>query len=73
MEIAARIAGILGAAAGIDLHVVTTEVAGTPSRAPALELYAGRHGRGPAELEVERRVAALLDRVLRETAGSAPG
>ena len=51
----------VGAAAGIDLHVVTVEAAGTSSRAPALELYLGRHGRSPTALEVERRVAASPD------------
>jgi predicted nucleotidyltransferase len=51
----------LGRAAGIDLHVVTAEAAGRPARAPALELYLGRHGRSPIELEVERRVAADPD------------
>jgi hypothetical protein len=50
-----------GAAAGIDLHVVTSDAAGRPSRAPALELYLGRHGRSPTELEVERHVAASPD------------
>jgi hypothetical protein len=48
----------VGPAAGIDLHVVTVEAAGTPARAPALELYLGRHRRS---LEVERRVAGSLD------------
>ncbi len=43
-----------GDATGVDLHVVTTEVAGAPSRAPALELYLG-HG------ERERHVAAAPD------------
>ncbi|BCJ47734.1 hypothetical protein GCM10010168_20930 [Actinoplanes ianthinogenes] len=51
----------LGAAAGLELHVVTARAAGTASRAPALELYLGRHRRTPAELEVERRVAASPD------------
>jgi Domain of unknown function (DUF4111)/Nucleotidyltransferase domain len=50
-----------GDAAGIDLHVVTVMAAGTPSRAPALELYLGRHGPSPTALEVERRVAASAD------------
>jgi predicted nucleotidyltransferase len=50
-----------GSAAGIDLHVVTVRAAGTPARAPALELYLGRRRRSPAALEVERRVAASLD------------
>jgi hypothetical protein len=50
-----------GSAAGIDLHAVTVRAAATPSRAPALELYLGRHRRAPAALEVERRVAASPD------------
>jgi predicted nucleotidyltransferase len=50
-----------GSAAGIDLHVVSVRAAGTPSRAPALELYLGRHRRSPTELDVERRVAASPD------------
>jgi hypothetical protein len=50
-----------GTAAGIDLHVVTAEAAGRPARAPALELYLGRHGHSPNALEVERRVAAAPD------------
>jgi predicted nucleotidyltransferase len=48
-----------GPAAGIDLHVVTAEAAGTPARELALELYVGRHGGSP--LEVERRVPASPD------------
>jgi predicted nucleotidyltransferase len=51
----------VGTAVGIDLHVVTVEAAGKPSRAPALELYLGRHGRSPTALEVERHVAASSD------------
>jgi predicted nucleotidyltransferase len=50
-----------GSAAGIDLHVVTTEVAGAPNRTPALELHVGRYDRSSTELEVERRVAAAPD------------
>jgi predicted nucleotidyltransferase len=50
-----------GTATGIDLHVVTAEAADTPSRAPALELYLGRHRRSPSTLEIERRVAASPD------------
>ncbi|WIM99804.1 DUF4111 domain-containing protein [Actinoplanes oblitus] len=52
-----------GAAAGIDLHVVTAETAGTASRAPALELYLGRHRSSPSEVAIERRVAASPDLV----------
>jgi Domain of unknown function (DUF4111)/Nucleotidyltransferase domain len=51
----------VGTAAGIDLHVVTVRAAGTPARAPALELYLGRHRRSPTALEVERRVAGSSD------------
>jgi len=50
----------LGSAAAIDLHVVTSEVAGAPTRAPALELHLGRHG-SSIGLERERRVAAAPD------------
>ena len=50
-----------GSAAGIDLHVVTSEVAGAPTRAPALELHVGRYDRTSVEFEVERRVAACPD------------
>jgi predicted nucleotidyltransferase len=52
-----------GGAAGIDVHVVTSEVAGAPARAPALELHVGRYDRSSTELEleVERRVAASAD------------
>lgn len=51
----------LGTAAGLDLHVVTAEVAGAPTRAPALELRVGRYGRAPGRFEVERRVPASPD------------
>ncbi|GAA4605236.1 putative nucleotidyltransferase [Actinoplanes octamycinicus] len=47
-----------GAAAGIDLHVITADAAGTASRAPALELYLGRSS---TAMEVERRVPADPD------------
>jgi hypothetical protein len=42
-----------GNAVGIDLHVVTADVARTPSRDPALELHVGRYSGG---VEVTRRV-----------------
>jgi predicted nucleotidyltransferase len=51
----------VGGAAGLDVDVVTTEVAGTPVRAPALELHIGRYDRSPVEFEVERRVAEYPD------------
>jgi predicted nucleotidyltransferase len=50
-----------GGAVGIDLHVVTSEVAGAPTRAPSLELHVGRYDGSSIELEVERRVAASPD------------
>jgi len=50
-----------GSAAGIDLHVVTSEVADALTRTPALELHIGRYDRSSGELEVERRVAASPD------------
>ena len=50
-----------GSAAGLDLHVVTTEVVGAPTRAPALELHVGRYDRSSLECEVARRVAASPD------------
>jgi predicted nucleotidyltransferase len=48
-------------AVGIDVHVVTSEVAGAPARAPSLELHIGRYEGSSIELEVERRVAASPD------------
>lgn len=51
----------VGSAAGLDVHVVTTEVAGAPTRSPAVELYIGRHDRSSIEVEVERRVPASPD------------
>jgi hypothetical protein len=52
----------LGGAAGLDLHVVTAEAAGAPTRAPALELHLGRYdGSSSLAFEVERRVAAAPD------------
>lgn len=51
----------VGSAAGIDLHVVTTEVAGVPTEAPPLELRAGRYDLPPAGFEVERRLPADPD------------
>lgn len=51
----------LGDAAGFDLHVVTAEVAASPTPAPALELQVGRYDGSSAEFEVERRVDAAPD------------
>jgi predicted nucleotidyltransferase len=48
----------LGTAAGLDLHAVTAEVAGTPARTPPLELHVGRYSGG---VEVERRLPAAPD------------
>ena len=50
-----------GSAAGIDVHVVTSEVAGAPTRAPALDLRIGRYDGPSVEFEVERRVTASPD------------
>ncbi|GLW34758.1 hypothetical protein Areg01_76950 [Actinoplanes regularis] len=50
-----------GGAVGIDVHVVTSKVAGTPTRAPSLELHVGRYDGSSVEVEVERRVAASPD------------
>jgi uncharacterized protein YndB with AHSA1/START domain len=47
-----------GDAAGIDLHVVTADVAAAPTRTPALELQLGRY---PGEFEVERRLPEAPD------------
>jgi predicted nucleotidyltransferase len=51
----------VGSAAGLDVHVVTAEVAAAPTRAPALELHVGRYDGASIEFEVERRVAASPD------------
>jgi hypothetical protein len=51
----------VGSAAGLDLHVVTAEVAGAPVRAPALELHIGRNDRSAITFEVARRVTASPD------------
>jgi predicted nucleotidyltransferase len=51
----------VGSAAGIDVHIVTVEVAGTPTPIPPLELHIGRYDRSSAEIEVERRVSAAAD------------
>lgn len=51
----------VGGAAGIDLDVVTAEVAGAPNRAPALDLHLSRDDRPPVEIEVQRRVAGAPD------------
>ncbi|MFI7542335.1 aminoglycoside adenylyltransferase domain-containing protein [Actinoplanes sp. NPDC049599] len=51
----------LGGAAGLDVHVVTAEVAGAPTRQPALELHVGRSAGPAAECEVERRTPAAPD------------
>ncbi|MEH0844206.1 aminoglycoside adenylyltransferase domain-containing protein [Micromonospora sp. CPCC 205711] len=51
----------VGDATGIDLHVVTAAVAGSPSRRPPLELHVGRHDRSSVGVEVARRVAGDPD------------
>jgi predicted nucleotidyltransferase len=51
----------LGGATGLDLHVVTAAVAGTPTRAPALELHIGRYDGSSVDVEVARRVPAAPD------------
>ncbi|WP_250034932.1 aminoglycoside adenylyltransferase domain-containing protein [Paractinoplanes maris] len=50
----------LGDAAGLDLDVVTTEVARHPTPAPPLELHLGR-GLTESDPEIERRVATAPD------------
>lgn len=60
LESLVRQADVAGAA-GLDLHVVTADVAGAPTRAPALELHIGRYDLSPVEFEIERRVAASAD------------
>jgi predicted nucleotidyltransferase len=51
----------VGGAAGVDLDVVTAEVADAPNRAPALELHLGRYDRPSVEIEVQRRVPGAPD------------
>ncbi|WUJ08947.1 DUF4111 domain-containing protein [Actinoplanes sp. NBC_00393] len=48
----------VGDASGIDLHVVTADVAAVPTRTPAVELQVGRY---PGEFEVERRRSEAPD------------
>ncbi|MFG3604487.1 aminoglycoside adenylyltransferase domain-containing protein [Micromonospora chersina] len=48
----------LAEASGIDLHVVTADVARTPVRAPVMELHVGRYERSSIGVEVERRTHA---------------
>lgn len=62
-----------GGAAGIDLHVVTSEVAAAPSRAPALELHIGRDDRSSAGCEVMRRVPAYPDLLVELSTARADG
>ncbi|MBE1492461.1 nucleotidyltransferase domain-containing protein [Plantactinospora soyae] len=50
-----------GGASGIDLHVVTEDVAGTPARVPPMELHVGRYDSLSIGVEVESRVAAAPD------------
>ncbi|GLY25024.1 nucleotidyltransferase domain-containing protein [Micromonospora sp. NBRC 101691] len=51
----------LGDATGVDLHVVTADVAGTPTRNPPLELHVGRYDHTSVGVEVARRVPADPD------------
>ena len=51
----------LGEAVGLDLHVVTAEVAASPGREPPLELYVGRHDGSSVGFEIERSVPAAPD------------
>ncbi|MCW3814241.1 DUF4111 domain-containing protein [Micromonospora sp. DR5-3] len=51
----------LGSSAGIDLHVVTAEVAGAPTPTPPLELHVGRYDGSSVGFEVDRRVPAAPD------------
>ena len=51
----------VGGAAGLDLDVVTADVADRPSRAPALELHLSRHDRPSIDIESERHVASAPD------------
>jgi hypothetical protein len=60
LELLVRQADI-GRAAGMDLHVVTAEAAGTPTRMPPLELHIGRYDGSSIGVEVERRVSAAPD------------
>ncbi|MET7403710.1 aminoglycoside adenylyltransferase domain-containing protein, partial [Dactylosporangium sp. NPDC005572] len=62
-----------GGASGIDLHVVTADVAGAPGPAPALELHVGRYRSGvevtvgapaDADLVAELSVARASGRAL---------
>ncbi|MFC6020507.1 aminoglycoside adenylyltransferase domain-containing protein [Plantactinospora solaniradicis] len=50
-----------GGASGIDLHVVTEDVAGTPARVPPMELHVGRYDGSSIGVEVESRVTAAPD------------
>ncbi|MEU8054064.1 MULTISPECIES: aminoglycoside adenylyltransferase domain-containing protein [Micromonospora] len=45
----------LAEASGIDLHVVTADVARTPTQAPIMELHVGRYERSSIGVEIERR------------------
>ncbi|WP_204035215.1 aminoglycoside adenylyltransferase domain-containing protein [Micromonospora qiuiae] len=51
----------VGTASGIDLHVVTSQVARAPDRAPALEAHIGRYDGSSVAFEAERQVAGYPD------------
>jgi predicted nucleotidyltransferase len=57
--VAAVAAADVSPAAGIDLHVVTSDVAAAPPRTPPVELYVGGHQE--TDLEVERKVEGVPD------------
>ncbi|MEU6077976.1 aminoglycoside adenylyltransferase domain-containing protein [Micromonospora sp. NPDC047074] len=48
-------------ASGVDLHVVTADVAGAPTRTPPMELHVGRYDGSCVGVEVESHVAAAPD------------
>lgn len=51
----------VGDASGVDLHVVTAGVAGSPTRTPPMELHVGRYDDSTIGFEIEPRVAASPD------------
>jgi predicted nucleotidyltransferase len=62
-----------GGAAGIELDVVTAEVAGAPNRAPALEMHLSRYDRLPDDIEVQRRVTGAPDLLVELSMARAQG
>lgn len=51
----------IGEASGVDLHVVTADVAGAPTPAPPMRLHIGRYDGSSIGVEVEARVTAAPD------------